>query len=413
MIDIENRFKRWLTGEGPRPPLGNLADGGSARNRGGHGLCGLRLSGRRHGARAHRSVGSRRISCARSAARRLMRWCASRGTTRCSSSAFSMQALRRSWCPSCRTAEEARQAVSFAKYPPEGVRGVAAVHRGSRFGRATDYLKRANGRGRGHRPARDARCNRAAAGNRGGSRCRCASSSAPAILSAAMGHIGNITHPDVQALIQNAAQGRPCSRKARRHRRPQSRHGSPLHRLRLRLCRRRFRHRHDDEPGIGLARYAAGRACSSAPRPPRRIEVVMAACPIVTAQKRCVEGRFGAVDRRRHRGVLARRNAADARDAGRGASREGLVRQTSSYPLIPYSNRIAHGRFSFQGIEHQLALNFGDHPHSIHGNAWQSPWQVDEATDTHCRLSLLHTTVGGRRGMAFRLPGRAGASSIA
>ena len=47
--------------------------------------------------------------------------------------------------PFVQTAEEARQAVSFAKYPPEGVRGVAAVHRGSRFGRATDYLKRANG----------------------------------------------------------------------------------------------------------------------------------------------------------------------------------------------------------------------------------------------------------------------------
>ena len=46
--------------------------------------------------------------------------------------------------PFVQTAEEARQAVSFAKYPPEGVRGVAAVHRGSRFGRAADYLKRAN-----------------------------------------------------------------------------------------------------------------------------------------------------------------------------------------------------------------------------------------------------------------------------
>ncbi len=27
----------------------------------------------------------------------------------------------------------------------------------------------------------------------------------------------------------------------------------------------------------------------------------------------------------------------------------GLVRQTGSYPLIPYSNRIAQGRFSFRG----------------------------------------------------------------
>jgi aldose 1-epimerase len=76
------------------------------------------------------------------------------------------------------------------------------------------------------------------------------------------------------------------------------------------------------------------------------------------------------------------------------ALRQGLVRQTSSYPLIPYSNRIAHGRFSFRGIEHQLALNFGEHPHSIHGNAWQNPWQVDEAGDTHCRFSFLHRPLG-------------------
>jgi aldose 1-epimerase len=67
-----------------------------------------------------------------------------------------------------------------------------------------------------------------------------------------------------------------------------------------------------------------------------------------------------------------------------------MVRQTSSYPLIPYSNRIAQGRFSFEGVEHQLALNFGDHPHSIHGNAWQKAWRVMDADDAHCRLELLH-----------------------
>ncbi len=85
------------------------------------------------------------------------------------------------------------------------------------------------------------------------------------------------------------------------------------------------------------------------------------------------------------------------------ALRDGLVRQTSSYPLIPYSNRIAQGRFSFEGVEHQLALNFGDHPHSIHGNAWQKPWQVAEVERcTHCRLSFLHRPVGDdARGWPF------------
>ncbi len=70
--------------------------------------------------------------------------------------------------------------------------------------------------------------------------------------------------------------------------------------------------------------------------------------------------------------------------------RDGLVRQTCCYPLIPYSNRIAHGRFSFEGVEYRLALNFGDHPHSIHGNAWQKLWQVVEVDDARCCLVLIH-----------------------
>jgi aldose 1-epimerase len=72
------------------------------------------------------------------------------------------------------------------------------------------------------------------------------------------------------------------------------------------------------------------------------------------------------------------------RETPENALREGLVRQTSSYPLIPYSNWIAYGRFAFDGVEHELALNFGDHPHSVYGNAWQRPWKVEEVDDTSC-----------------------------
>jgi aldose 1-epimerase len=90
------------------------------------------------------------------------------------------------------------------------------------------------------------------------------------------------------------------------------------------------------------------------------------------------------------------------RETPEQALRVGLVRQTSCYPLIPYSNRIAHGRFSFEGMEHRLALNFGDHPHSIHGNAWQKQWQVAEADDARCRLVLVHHPEGDEaRGWPF------------
>jgi aldose 1-epimerase len=48
----------------------------------------------------------------------------------------------------------------------------------------------------------------------------------------------------------------------------------------------------------------------------------------------------------------------------------------SSFPLIPYSNRIKNGHFHFRGQAYQLPLNFGDHPHSIHGVGWQMPWHL-------------------------------------
>jgi 2-dehydro-3-deoxyglucarate aldolase/4-hydroxy-2-oxoheptanedioate aldolase len=46
--------------------------------------------------------------------------------------------------PFVQSAEEAKLAVSFTRYPPAGVRGVAGTHRGSRYGTIPDYVKRAH-----------------------------------------------------------------------------------------------------------------------------------------------------------------------------------------------------------------------------------------------------------------------------
>ena len=45
--------------------------------------------------------------------------------------------------PFVQTVEEARRAVAYTRYPAGGVRGVAAMHRASRYGSAKDYLSRA------------------------------------------------------------------------------------------------------------------------------------------------------------------------------------------------------------------------------------------------------------------------------
>jgi aldose 1-epimerase len=45
-----------------------------------------------------------------------------------------------------------------------------------------------------------------------------------------------------------------------------------------------------------------------------------------------------------------------------------------NFPLVPYSNRIAHGRFVFNGTEVNLPTNDG--PNALHGHGFAHPWQV-------------------------------------
>jgi aldose 1-epimerase len=60
------------------------------------------------------------------------------------------------------------------------------------------------------------------------------------------------------------------------------------------------------------------------------------------------------------------------------------------FPLVPYCNRIAWRRFTWDGIDHELAANFGDHPHAIHGVGWQRPWLIEERSAEFVTLSLRH-----------------------
>jgi 4-hydroxy-2-oxoheptanedioate aldolase len=46
--------------------------------------------------------------------------------------------------PFVQNADEARRAVAYTRYPPAGLRGVAAVHRGSRYGTIPNYVQRAH-----------------------------------------------------------------------------------------------------------------------------------------------------------------------------------------------------------------------------------------------------------------------------
>lgn len=60
------------------------------------------------------------------------------------------------------------------------------------------------------------------------------------------------------------------------------------------------------------------------------------------------------------------------------------------FPLLPYGNRLGHGRFHWRGTDYSLRPNFGGHPHTIHGVGWQSAWTVVEAGERCVSLSLDH-----------------------
>lgn len=66
------------------------------------------------------------------------------------------------------------------------------------------------------------------------------------------------------------------------------------------------------------------------------------------------------------------------------------VRQSASYPLVPFSNRIGHATLQWQGTDHPLVRNYAPDPHAIHGVGWERAWSVLEATDTFALLSFEH-----------------------
>jgi 2-keto-3-deoxy-L-rhamnonate aldolase RhmA len=106
--------------------------------------------------------------------------------------------------PMIQNAEEARAAVAATRYPPDGIRGVAVLHRGSRFATVPDYLATAGDEigvilqleTAEAVAARDAimavpGCDAIFVG--------------PGDLSAAMGHLGSVGAPAVQSALRETA----------------------------------------------------------------------------------------------------------------------------------------------------------------------------------------------------------------
>jgi aldose 1-epimerase len=82
------------------------------------------------------------------------------------------------------------------------------------------------------------------------------------------------------------------------------------------------------------------------------------------------------------------------RPAGEACLKGGDPLFASSFPLVPFSNRIADGRFAFQGRAYQLERNLPPEPHAIHGHGWQRPWKVEQASASRAELTFSNAVAG-------------------
>lgn len=73
------------------------------------------------------------------------------------------------------------------------------------------------------------------------------------------------------------------------------------------------------------------------------------------------------------------------------ALRHGDPGMTACYALVPWSNRIRHGRFTFGGRTVTLAPNRPHERHPIHGHGFQAPWAVQDVAPSAAILEYRHT----------------------
>jgi aldose 1-epimerase len=93
------------------------------------------------------------------------------------------------------------------------------------------------------------------------------------------------------------------------------------------------------------------------------------------------------------------------------ASELDSVRKAGSYPLVPFSNRLAHATLKWEGTRHPLVQNFAPEPHAVHGVGWQRPWTLLESDATFALLSYEHKADGSwpfafDSSQTFRLTGQ-------
>jgi aldose 1-epimerase len=79
------------------------------------------------------------------------------------------------------------------------------------------------------------------------------------------------------------------------------------------------------------------------------------------------------------------------RSASEPAITSGKPLGLASFPLVPWSNRIAGGRFAWGGCAVAITPNFAPEPHAIHGIGWNEAWAVEARSQSSATLTLQHS----------------------
>ena len=94
-------------------------------------------------------------------------------------------------------------------------------------------------------------------------------------------------------------------------------------------------------------------------------------------------------------GATLRRFSVDGRDVVRGFGLDEMSTAGRGQNLVPWPNRIRDGRYTFNGVTHQLALTEPARHNASHGLARYTPWVlVDKRTDAVTNQARIHPQPG-------------------
>jgi aldose 1-epimerase len=66
------------------------------------------------------------------------------------------------------------------------------------------------------------------------------------------------------------------------------------------------------------------------------------------------------------------------------------VLDTACFPLVPFANRIAEGRFRYAGTQIDLPADEATPSHAHHGHGWRRPWAVASQEGSAAKLTYHH-----------------------